>query len=369
LIVMKEFEKLPVLIFNAVNPKSNGGVKRFVEELHHGFKSHNLTVYDLIGRQDKGIINNCIKIVKEYLNYLQKVKIVHFVVLSPYNVPFIILAKIYQKKIIATYHGITSEESSLMRNPHVFIPFWIADKTYRLCANVITSPSQYLLYMMKISKNTIVIPNPFNPDSLQDNLSKDMIKKSNTDIIFVTASNFNIKKKSEGLRFLLESMNCIKGDFNSVKLLVFGDGINLNNMKSKYQNNKNIIFMGFRTDFRDFLSGSDAYFHISGLDNQPYSVIEAIMLSKVILCNDQGGLVETIDPNNNYVVPLEQTAITNGINKLIFDMRKNREIFKEKGERNRKFAIEKYSTNVITTKYLALYRDILAKAQKVKTNL
>ena len=366
---MKEFEKLPVLIFNAVTPKLNGGVKRFVEELFHGFKSHNLVVDDLIGRQNKRIINNCIKLLKKYLNCLQKVGVVHFVVLSPYNVPFIILAKIYQKKIIATYHGIYSEESSLMRNPHVFIPFWIADKTYRLCADVIISPSQYLLDKMKISKNTIIIPNPFNPDSLQNNLLNSMIKKSNTDIIFVTASNFNIKKKSDGLHFLFKSMNCINGDFNSVKLLVFGDGTNLKSIKSKYENIKNIIFMGFRTDFRDFLSNSDAYFHISGLDNQPYSVIEAIMLGKVILCNDHGGLLETIDPNNNYVVPLDQSAITDGINKLIFDIRKNRELFKEKGERNRRFAIERYSTEVITTKYLAIYRDILTKAQKVNINL
>jgi len=366
---MKEFEKLPVLIFNAVTPKLNGGVKRFVEELLHGFKSNNLIVYELIGRQNKGILNNCIKLFQKYLNYLQKVEVVHFVVLSPYNVPFIILAKIFQKKIITTYHGIYPEESSLLRNPHVYIPFWIADKTYRLCANVIISPSQYLLYKMKISKNTIVIPNPFNPASLQNNLSNIITKKLNNDIIFVTASNFNIKKKSNGLRFLFESMNSIKDDYNFVKLLVFGNGTNLKSMKAKYENDKNIIFMGFRTDFRDFLSNSDAYFHISGLDNQPYSVIEAIMLGKVILCNDHGGLVEAIDPNNNYVVPLDQTAITNGINKLIFDIRKNNELFKERGERNRRFAIKKYSTDGIAAKYIAVYTEVLANAQKVKTGL
>ena len=358
---MKDFEKLPVLIFNAVNP--DGGVKRFVEELRHGFKSHNLTIYDLIGRQDKSVITNCIKMLKTYLNYMQKVKVVHFIVLSPYNVPFIILAKIYKKKIVATYHGIYSEESSLMRKPRVFIPFWIADKIFRLCADVIISPSHYLLSQMKISKNTIVIPNPFKLDSLQNNLSNTNTKKSNNDIIFVTASNFNIKKKSDGLRFLFESMNCVNRDFDSVKLLVFGDGTNLNNMKLKYEHNKNIIFMGFRTDFKDFLSNSDAYFHISGLDNQPYSVIEAMMLGKVILCNDQGGVVETIDPNNNYVVTLDQTAIANGINKLIFDIRKNRSLFKEKGEINRRFAIERYSTEVITTKYLTSYRNILADTE------
>lgn len=358
---MKEFEKLPVLIFNAATPRFNGGVKRFVEELLHGFKSHNLGVYDLIGRQDKRILTNCIKLLQKYLHNLQNVEVVHFVVLSPYNVPFIIMAKIFQKKIIVTYHGIYSEESSLFRNPQIFIPFWFADKIYRLCTNVIISPSQYLLDKMKISKNTIVIPNPFNPDSLQNNLLNSMIKKSNDDIIFVTASNFNIKKKSDGLHFLFKAMKNIEGEFNSVKLLVFGDGINLKNFISKYESMKNIVFMGFRIDFRDFLSTSDAYFHISGLDNQPYSVVEAIMLGKVILCNNHGGLVETIDPNNNYVVQLDQNAILNGINKLIFDLKKNTKLFKEKGETNRRFAMERYSTEVIATKYLGIYRDILAK--------
>jgi glycosyltransferase involved in cell wall biosynthesis len=335
-----------------------GGVMRFVNELLRGLNSKGMNVNVLIGRQNKGTLGNFLNIWKEYVKSLQKVDVVHFIVLSPYNIPFIILAKIYGKKIVSTYHGNYLEESSLIREPHIFIPFWISDKIYRRCSNVIVSPNSYLIQKLNISSKSLVISNPLDPQISDTRLSSNL-EKSNWEITLVTASNFDIKKKSDALQLVLDAMSFVEKKFDSVRLLVFGDGMNLDILKTKYDKKRNITFMGFRQDFRSFLLDSDAYVHISGLDVQPYAIIEAMMLGKVILCNNIGSLVETIDPDNNYVVSSDSSSIAKGILLLIDDIMNKNASFKDKEERNRRFAIDRYSTEVITTKYIELYRNIL----------
>jgi glycosyltransferase involved in cell wall biosynthesis len=361
-------QKLPILIIHAVPPKSMGGVKRFADELIKGMNSLGIEVHTQFGKQDKSILGNLIKTWSEYVKSLQGVDLVHFIVLSPYDIPFIILAKIFGKKIVSTYHGIYQEESSLMKEPNIFIPFLISDMVYRKCSNVIVSPNSYLLQKLKILTKNEVIPNPFN-SQISNHRSNIDVKQSKEEILLITASNFDIKKKSNALQHLLDAMNLVEKKYEHARLLVFGDGINLKNLKAKYAEKKNITFMGFRQDFRNFLLESDAYVHISGLDVQPYSVIEAMMLGKVILYNDIGSLVEMVDPSNNYVVSLDAESIAKGVFSLIDEIQNRNESFKEKSDKNRRFAIERYSTDVIATKYLALYRKTLAKALKVKTNL
>ena len=357
-VTVSELENLSVLIFNAVQPKLKGGVKRFADNLVTGVRSKHALVYDLIGSK-RGITKNFFKVLKDYVKYLDNVKVIHFIVLSPYNVPFVILAKIFGKKIISTYHGIYFEESSLVKSPHIFVPFWIADKIYKLFSDVIISPSEYLLRVMKITGKTAVIPNPLNPEAFKKQLSKSDIVKFSDEIVLTCISDFSNRKKSGGLRLLLDAMDDIAKELFSIKLLVFGDGKNLDSIKSKYGSRKNIIFMGFRDDLHHFMSCSDAYLHISGLDNQPYSVIEAMMLGKVIFCNDLGGLVEMIDPKNNYIVSLDSMAIAKGLRSLIADIQNNRELFKEKGQRNRAFAINRYSADIIALKHIEIYKGVM----------
>ena len=152
-------------------------------------------------------------------------------------------------------------------------------------------------------------------------------------------------------------MDKIGADIDSVKLLIFGDGEYLARFKAENPHGTNVIFMGFRNDFLNFLATADAYVYISGLDNQPYSLIEAMMLSKVILCNNLEALVETIDPANNYLVSLDASSIHQGLKSLIADIMNSIELINAKGKQNRKFAIETYSSDAVARKYLNIYCD------------
>ncbi len=315
--------------------------------------------YDLFWNKENGRLRSYMELLKNFLIVIRTVNVVHFVALTPYNIPFLILAKILKKKILITYHGNYLVEVPLRKQPHIFIPFWIADKISRNITDMIVSPTSYLLKEMKINQNNAhVIPLPFNLELIQDSTKK-VIKRCPTDIVFASASNFNIKEKIIGLNLLIETMDKITKNVKDTKLMVFGYGSYLDKFKIKYANNKNIVFMGFREDFRDFLNGVDGYIHISGLDNQPYAIIEALMQGKVVICNNLGGMIETIESNNNYVVSLDPSSISRTIYSVINEIRDNPIEFQKKGNRNKKFATNRYSSNVISAEYIKLYNKLL----------
>jgi glycosyltransferase involved in cell wall biosynthesis len=352
--------KLSILFFNPFSTTFKGGIQRFAVEIIKGVEFKEPNVHTLFWNKEQGIIHSFIDFVKHFMTTIKKVNIIHFVVLTPFNIPFLIVAKIFRKKILITYHGNYLTEVSFTKRPHIFMAFWIADRISRTFSDAIVSPSIYLLDQLKINRDkSYIIPNPFNLQLL-DNLTKKTLKNYPAEIVFATASSFNIKKKVDGLHFLIDAMDKIK-DMKDVKLLVFGDGIHLEGFKTKYSNNQKIVFMGFRSDFRDFLNGADAYIHISGLDNQPYAIIDALIQAKVVICNDIEGLVEMIDPNNNYVVSLNSDSISKALCSAIDEIKNNPIGFQEKGYKNKIFAINRYSAETVSIKYIKLYNKLIEK--------
>jgi len=332
-----------------------GGPKRAVDELVKGFNATNYKPFFLIGKENGKSISNFVKVLKEFLGYRKKIKVIHFIVNSPFNVPYIILSKIFRKKIIVTYHG-NSQYLWEEKNIPFFIAFWITDKICRYCSDIITSPTQKLLDQLKITNERVVIPNLCNTVQSESKLKNDKTKRSKN-IVLVTVSNFEIKKKCEALKFLFNAMYKLDNTVSNIELLVFGAGIYLDEFKKKY-GRKNIIFMGFRTDFINFLESSDLYLHITGLDNQPYSIIDAMMLKKVIICNKFDGIQETLEIQNNYLVRADSHSIAKKLCSLINDLQNNSEKLQKQGEANRSYAISRYSFDVIIPKYLEIYRKI-----------
>jgi glycosyltransferase involved in cell wall biosynthesis len=345
-----------ILFCCAFSDKKKNGVQRYSQEMMKCISSIQPCTHAIYWNKENGYVKSFIRFFAEYLRFINQIRIVHFVVLTPVNIPFLLIAKILKKKIITSYHGNHIAESPITKRPHMLVIFLITDGITRFLSDTIVSATHYLAKKLRLGKKTRFIVYPFDTEKLVDSSKGD--KKHSDEIVFATASNFNIKEKVEGLNFLLEAMSKIEKERGS-RLLVFGYGRYLEEFKEKYQNHKNIVFMGFRSDFDKFLRDSDVYIHISGLDNQPYAIIEALMQGKVIICNDLGGMVESIDVSNNYVVQLNSKSIHEALTKVIFEMENNLGLFKEKGEKNKVFAINKYSSKIISKKYLELYRDTL----------
>ena len=205
---------------------------------------------------------------------------------------------------------------------------------------------------------SFVIPNPYSAPEL--NKSIPFHRENENEIIFSTASNFNIKEKVDSLKLLIDAMEQITTESKSIKLLVFGDGIYLPDIKSHCFSN-NIIFKGFRDDFREFLAVSDVYVHITGLDVQPYAVLDALMQEKVVICSDIKVLREFVDINNNYFVPFDVGSILKTVRSVIAEIKSEPASFYNKGKLNKSIALKKFSLDKISVQYEELYNKLIGK--------
>jgi glycosyltransferase involved in cell wall biosynthesis len=347
---------LAVLVFNATTPLTTGGVKRFSNELINGL-GENCIVYTLFGNRNKNIFSSFIQLIRNFIDLANKSDVLHFISLSPYNIPFILLAKAYGKPIISTYHGVYTSELSFLNNTLTFMSHFLADHLARMCSDVIVSPTDYLRSKLGLKHKVVIIPNPVNVDSAyltSLELNEQNIEKP----LFVTSSNFNIPRKFQALHILLEALGEVSNELE-FKLLIFGDGRYLNQFKEETSNLDNVEYMGYRDDMKSFLKSAAAYFHISGLDNQPYSVIEAMLLGKVVLATDLKGLRETLRPDSNYFVTLNKNSIVKALQDMISEIKYDRESFENEGKQNKSFALSKYSSDVVCKKYLELYGRVV----------
>lgn len=328
---------------------------RFSNEIIKGL-TEKCFVYSLFGSRKGNVLKSLLELIKNFICLTNKVDVIHFVVMSPYNIPFMLLAKIYRKPVVSTYHGIYTSEISFIGNTFRFISHLFADYLTRACSDVIVSPTQYLCSRLRIKNKVVIIPNPLNVDEVyRKSLGANRIKDDK--LMFVTASNFNIPQKFKSIQLLLKAIKevSVGVEFN---LLIFGTGSHLDEFRRQTSKEDNIEYMGYRDDMVSFLKRSTAYLHISGLDNQPYSVIEAMALGRVVMCSDIGGLMETVERENNFVVSLDKRSITEGLRNMLSEIKNEYETFENRGKKNRCFAIKKYATEVVSSQYLEIYGKV-----------
>jgi glycosyltransferase involved in cell wall biosynthesis len=348
---------LSILYFYPYSKIRKNGVQRFAEEIVKGIALRNPSIHVIFWNREKGLFKSYGQMLKDFFKYAIKSKVIHFVVLTPYNIPFMIMARLLGKKVVITYHGNYKINSPFTKNPFIYTAFGISDIISRLVSDKMVSPSEYLATQMNMKKSkTSIIPNP------TDLFSSGIMDKNEhrpNEIMFVTASNFNIKQKVTPLVLFLDAINDLSKKSNNLKIYVFGDGIYLKEFKAKYEKTTNIFFMGFTNDYPRYLNQADIYAHISGFDNQPYALLDALSLGKVILCNDIGGLLEMLEPNNNYIVKLDKSSIILALEQILEEIKSFPQQFKDRGIKNREFALRRYSSDIISSKYLRLYAEML----------
>jgi glycosyltransferase involved in cell wall biosynthesis len=348
---------ISVLFFCPFPNNAKSGVQRYAREIIDGTRLTPIKTYEIFWNKDKGYLLSYLVTLIKFVLVLSKVDIVQFVVLSPYNLPFMLITRIKKKVSITTYHGLYTRELSKSGRPFQYLLFSLTDRLCRRISDQIISLNLYLIRELRIKKNYQIIPNPF-----QMEFDLGCINPGNpkiNEVLLITATNFNIPAKAEGLDLLLKSIESSLPSFKNIKLLVFGHGKQLLKIRKKYEHIKNVEFMGFKPNIREYLQRSNAYIHISGLDTQPFTVIEALMMKKIILCNNLDSLIEMLPPGNNYIVEYNLKSISDGLKRLINDIMNNQPDLIERGKVNGLFARSRYSSKVVVGQYYRLYKDLL----------
>ena len=353
-------KQLSILIFCGFEMGNETGVHRFSKEIIKGISAMEPSTYCIYWNKRDGIFRGYIQLMKDFCSKMTRVNVVHFVVMSPAEIPIILLAKLFGKKILTTYHGDYLKQNSITGHPLLNALFWVGDKLFRKFSHALVSPSEYLFSELKFdSKKSFVIPNPFDLEQITGFSRKPKTSKDD-DIIITSASNFNIKEKVSALYVLCDSFTKVSKDTAQIKLFIFGDGKYLRDFKTRFGGVANIKFMGFRSDFGNSLQTSDIYAHFSTFDNQPYALVDALMRGNVILCNNLQALTEMVDSINNYIVILDETHVVNAVRSIVHEIKINPESFYQKGLNNRKNALSKYSSKTVSIAYHKLYCKILS---------
>jgi glycosyltransferase involved in cell wall biosynthesis len=351
---------LRILYVCAFSRKKKNGVQRFSEEIARDIGLNDVQKTSIYWNKEKGYLRSLAVLFKDFFVHLNKVNIVHFVVLTPFNLPFLLISKILKKKIVITYHGNYLEEASFYNNPIIAVIFVCSDAICRSLSDIIVSPTNYLVKKLNIDKRkSFIIPNPYDVSKIYRS-STIIIKDSSKEIVLATASNFNIKRKIEGLDYLLKAIEGCQFS-HEIHLLVFGGGKYLSQFRKKFSHLKNVEFMGYCENFEDYLREVDIYVHFSCLDNQPYAIIEALLYGKVILCNDLEPFFETLDPEFNYITPLDSYCIRSTLVEIVKEYVNNLDNVRKKGNMNKDYATERYSSVIIVNAYENLYGRLLEK--------
>ena len=183
------------------------------------------------------------------------------------------------------------------------------------------------------------------------------------DVLVVMASNI---VSGKGQVDLIKSMELILGVSPNAHLLIAGRAVESSPDSIKYydeifsyvlKNNldRNIHFIGWRSDVRDVLSKSDIYVSSSYSESLPDAVRDAMLASLPLVVSDVGGTSELVNiGENGYLFqPGDIINLTRYLKELIL----NSELRKKMGLKSRKIIDDRFSTKA----YARNFEDMLKK--------
>ena len=143
------------------------------------------------------------------------------------------------------------------------------------------------------------------------------IKKNEKKIIITYAGRI---LKQKGVYELLESFENLNKQYNNIELHLAGNGNQLDILKEKYKDNKNIIFEG-KLDFKGLtkLYEKTNIFVYAPLwpEGLPTSILEAGLMKCAIIASPQGGIKEIINDKQNGIMINSKKELENALELLI----------------------------------------------------
>ena len=212
-----------------------------------------------------------------------------------------LLAKQFNIPVVHTYHTMYEDYIYLITKGHFdkpakkilqYFTVFYCDKI--VSELIVPTKKTYDLFKKKyqIERQINIIPTGidierFNKDNYD---KKDLLllrKKYNiskNDFVLLLVSR--ISEEQKNINFLLKQQEKINKHHKDIKLLVVGDGPDLNKFKQEYKNNKNIIFTGMIPwdEVSKYYQIGNIFVTASKTETQGLTVIEAISSGLPVVC-------------------------------------------------------------------------------------
>ena len=210
--------------------------------------------------------------------------------------------------LINTIHGYLFDENSNFIKKVIMI---VAEKFVRPVTDTILVMNstdyeiakKYNLYKKNLySINGMGINASKFPFSTEENKSylREKYNIPKDDFLLIYVAEFS-KRKNQ--KFLIDSIkSLISEGYDSIKLLLLGDGILLNDMKQYSKTlgiENNIIFKGYIKEVCDYYQISDICVSSSRIEGLPFNVMEAMSTGLPVIASKIKGHIDLVDPGEN----------------------------------------------------------------------
>lgn len=200
--------------------------------------------------------------------------------------------------------------------------------------------------------NGIDVIGKFNPQNVDRVEIKRLYEEFNITERNIIITFIGRLVSEKGIVELLRAFSNIDND--NIKLLIVGDvdqgcrDLKTKNLiVSKYMDNKNIIFTGFRGDINNILYATDIFCLPSYREGMPRTIIEAMSMECAVIATDiRGSREEVIDGKTGFLVKTQSTYdIQNNLKILMEDEKILNEMKTEGRKRAEQYFDEKQVVN------------------------
>lgn len=165
--------------------------------------------------------------------------------------------------------------------------------------------------------------------------------------------------KEKNLKILIKAFLDLEMPIRkNLKLLIVGEGEQLNELKSSVHLSDEVLFLGHRTDIGQILSLSDVFVLPSLTEGFPLSLLEAMSFGKAIIASNIPAIKEILDDEKEAI--LFDPRSSEKLKKAVLRFYDDSSLRKKFGENAKKKASQ-YNIDGVYPRILQVYRESLRK--------
>ena len=228
-------------------------------------------------------------------------------------------------KMVVYEHNVYSKEK---KTKHLMMDYILSFFTYKIIA-VSDLVADYLVKHKIPKKKIIVIRNGISDDFTKKDFSPARLRQElgfrESDFVIVSVGNVNPQK---GYETLIEASERVIQKHPNIHFVICGSDTSsyadsLKNMTKKTKTDTNVHFLGARLDAIDIMQCSDVFLMTSLWEGLSISLLEALMLGKLIIVSKIPSLMVLIsDRHNGFSFELNNSK---QLVEIISDVFENRE--------------------------------------------
>lgn len=201
---------------------------------------------------------------------------------------FIIISKIFRKKVFIQWHGWNPKNEKLLTGIHLFffkLSFFYANEI-RVLSDEIFQKISKTGFINKITKGNTFVDDDFYNSNIK---THNIVLDKEINLLFLSTVSVN-----KGIYTTINVFEILKKHYKSINLNIAGDGKELENVIEyvKKHNISNVNFLGYvdnNLKIKTYLE-SDIYIFPSAYEGMPTSILEAMSFGLPIVCNKVGAL-------------------------------------------------------------------------------